>query len=70
MNPPVFTGDPPTLVGYPDLVIVVKYPVLGLEYDGAYHDDHKQHEAENRRENTLTRAGLPCSSRPPPPMAR
>ncbi|MGH8822957.1 MAG: DUF2726 domain-containing protein [Jiangellaceae bacterium] len=59
VNPPVFTGDPPTLVGYPDLVIVVKYPVLGLEYDGAYHDDHHQRQADNRRENTLTRAGLP-----------
>ncbi|MGH8824894.1 MAG: DUF559 domain-containing protein [Jiangellaceae bacterium] len=59
VNPPVFTGHPPVLVGYPDLVIVVRCPVLGLEYDGAYHDDPQQRQADNRRENTLTRAGLP-----------
>ena len=59
VNPPVFTGDPPVLAGYPDLVIVVTSPVLGLEYDGAYHDDQWQRQADNRRENTLTRAGLP-----------
>jgi hypothetical protein len=59
VNPPVFTGDPPMLAGYPDLVIVVNYPVLGLEYDGSYHDDPVQRQADNRRENTLTRAGLP-----------
>lgn len=59
VNPPFFTGSPPMLAGYPDLVIVVTHPVLGLEYDGAYHDDLRQRQADNRRENTLTRAGLP-----------
>jgi hypothetical protein len=59
VNPPVFTGTPPVLAGYPDLVIVMTHPVLGLEYDGAYHDDLVQRQADNRRENTLTRAGLP-----------
>lgn len=47
------------LCGYPDLVIVVDYPVLGLEYDGAYHDENEQHQADNRRENRLALAGLP-----------
>jgi hypothetical protein len=59
VNPPFFTGSPPRLAGYPDLVIIVTFPVLGLEYDGAYHDDLRQRQADNRRENTLTRAGLP-----------
>jgi hypothetical protein len=56
VNPPFFTGSPPRLAGYPDLVIIVTFPVLGLEYDGAYHDDLRQRQADNRRENTLTRA--------------
>ena len=60
VNPPVYAGRPMVLCGYPDLVIVVGCPVLGLEYDGAYHDDADQRQADNRRENTLlTRAGLP-----------
>ena len=60
VNPPVYAGQPMILCGYPDLVIVVGYPVLGLEYDGAYHDDADQRQADNRRENKLlSRAGLP-----------
>lgn len=59
VNPPVFTGSPMTLCGYPDLVIMIGYPVLGLEYDGAYHDTLDQRQADNRRENRLTVAGLP-----------
>ena len=59
VNPPVYAGNPMTLYGYPDLVIMVGYPVLGLEYDGAYHDTLDQRQADNRRENRLTLAGLP-----------
>ncbi len=59
VNPAVFAGTPPTLLGYPDLVIVARSPVLGLEYDGAYHGEAEQRQADNRRENSLTRAGLP-----------
>jgi hypothetical protein len=60
VNPPVYAGQPMILCGYPDLVIVVGYPVLGLEYDGAYHDDGDQRQADNRRENRLlTQAELP-----------
>ena len=33
--------------------------MLGLEYDGAYHGEAEQRQADNRRENSLTRAGLP-----------
>jgi very-short-patch-repair endonuclease len=47
------------LCGYPDLVIKVTYPVLGLEYDGAYHDTPDQRHADNRREDRLALAGLP-----------
>lgn len=60
VNPPVYAGHPTRLCGHPDLVIVVGHPVLGLEYDGAYHDDGDQRQADNRRENRLlTRARLP-----------
>jgi hypothetical protein len=59
VNPPMYTGTPMVLCGYPDLVIMVKYPVLGLEYDGAYHDTLDQRHADNRRENRLALAGLP-----------
>jgi len=60
VNPPVYAGHPTTLCGHPDLVIVVGHPVLGLEYDGAYHDDGDQRQADNRRENRLlTKARLP-----------
>ncbi len=47
------------LCGYPDLVIMVGYSVVGLEYDGAYHETNEQPQADNRRENRLALAGLP-----------
>ena len=61
VNPPVYTGTTPVILcGHPDLVIVVQCPVLGLEYDGAYHNAYEQRQADNRRENRLlTMAGLP-----------
>jgi hypothetical protein len=59
VNPPVYTGIPMILCGYPDLVIMVRHPVVGLEYDGAYHDTREQRQADNRRENRLALAGLP-----------
>lgn len=51
VNVPMFVGDPGRLVGVPDLLLVATPRVVGLEYDGAYHDEAEQHAMDNRREN-------------------
>jgi hypothetical protein len=60
VNPPVYSGSPVILCGYHDLVIVVDYPVLGLEYDGAYHDENEQHQADNAERTGSPWPVSPC----------
>jgi hypothetical protein len=60
VNPPVWAGTPLMLVGYPDLLVWHVPVAAGLEYDGAYHDEAAQHDADNRRENRITvETGIP-----------
>lgn len=51
LNRPIFQDG--ALLGYVDLYLVGRRPV-GLEYDGAYHEQTDQRHADNRRENRLT----------------
>lgn len=47
------------VLGIPDLTVLGRRRV-GLEYDGAYHDDEEQQGKDRRRENSLTAlSGLP-----------
>ena len=61
---PVLGGLPPpyvnvpflrdgVIIAYLDLWLTVKEREVGVEYDGAYHEDGAQHRADNRRENSL-----------------
>lgn len=61
---PVLGGLPPPFVNVPvyrkgilvaclDLWLTAQEREVGLEYDGAYHEDAAQHRADNRRENLL-----------------
>lgn len=60
VNIGVWAGTPASLVGYPDLLVWHVPVVVGLEYDGAYHDEADQHDADNRRENRITiETGIP-----------
>ena len=60
VNPAVWAGRPAELVGYPDLLVWHVPVVVGLEYDGAYHGEASQHDADNRRENRITvETGIP-----------
>jgi hypothetical protein len=53
INPPVWSGTPAVLVAHPDLLLFNTPRVVGVEYDGAYHDNADQRAADNRRENRL-----------------
>ncbi|MGH8775752.1 MAG: hypothetical protein ACRDWI_11440 [Jiangellaceae bacterium] len=60
INVPVWAGSPSQLVGHPDVLVVHVPNIVGLEYDGAYHDDPGQHAADNKRENSFTvMTGIP-----------
>jgi hypothetical protein len=45
------------LMGIPDLLYLK--PLLGIEYDGSYHNDPKVHQVDLIRENRLLTHGLP-----------
>lgn len=60
VNPPVWGGDPPELLGYPDLLLMNVPQPTALEYDGADHALPEQHRHDLRRENRfVTRVSFP-----------
>ena len=55
VNLPYYRGD--ELIAYLDLALLTDHKTVGIEYDGAYHDDQEQRHADNRRENNLVGTG-------------
>lgn len=60
VNPPFHLEGPfDDVVRYPDLLMLVRR-LLAVEYDGEYHDDDDQRDADGDRENCMVaRADLP-----------
>ena len=55
VNPPIYRDG--ILVAYLDLLLQARGKDVGVEYDGAYHEDESQHHRDNRRENGLVGTG-------------
>ncbi len=59
VNVPVMRAGTDEVLGVPDLIMLGRRRMVGVEYDGAYHDEADQPALDRRRANRLSVGSLP-----------
>lgn len=59
VNVPILRRGTDEVLGVPDLTMLGPRRMVGVEYDGGYHDDADQPALDRRRDNRLTVSSLP-----------